>query len=173
MDLKKTCKLHGVLKLTDIYQRRLKAGTQRTECLLCHRERTGVRRVRILKTPRVLPLVSKTCPKHGVLNPEHIYVRTRIEPRIKLECKICRRLSGAKSRKDPNYKTYHILFRKRRAAELRDNYIIDRLIGLGFKKTDITPELIEFKRVHIKLIREIRTRRGYGPKEQEKIENGK
>ncbi len=173
MDLKKTCKLHGILKPADIYQRKLKAGTRRAECILCRHERDGVRRKRVLSVPRDLPAFNKTCPKHGVLKPEHIYVRTRKEDLIKLECRICNLISGAKSRLHPNHKNNLIFFRKRRAAELRDNYIVDRLLGLGFKKADITPELIEFKRAHIMLIREIRTRRGYGPKEQEKIENGK
>jgi len=47
-------------------------------------------------------------------------------------------------------------YQTKNRAQLSDNYIKNQLKALGFEKEDITPSLIELKRQHLSLLRNIK-----------------
>ena len=158
--MKKTCNIHGELPEEQIYKRIVKANTIRTECILCRQEKTGVQRKgnRVFKVPRTKPIVTKTCKKHGVLVPEHIYVYRRLAPLYRYECKICRNISANKQRAKSNHKVLKKILKKKSIVHLSDSYVKDRLAYYGYAREDMSKGLVECKRAMLYLVRAVRDR---------------
>lgn len=90
----------------------------------------------------------KICDLHGPLVDSLIYVKPN---KGWLECKLCRKFNRV-NHADKYKAEYMVKMR----VELRDPYVRDSLRHKGFRKKDITPELIEVERLRLTLVRKIR-----------------
>lgn len=100
--------------------------------------------------------LSYTCQYHGELAEASIYPRKLKGGRIRPECNICRFESAYRQRSAPEYKAKKYALKQRSIVGMVDAYVKDRLVQGGFVRSDITPEIIELKRVMITLSRIIR-----------------
>lgn len=109
--------------------------------------------------------VVKHCLHHGPLGLEQLYKRLVPRHKNKLgyryECHACRLISGNKSNKRTRKK-----YKRISIEQLKPYYVRDRLAQNGFKREDITPELIAAKSAMLLLHRAIRQRTKKDAKEQ-------